>query len=294
MLLAAVIHGSWLTLVLAHEAIPTAITIVLLGFVVAWHGSLQHEVLHHHPFRSQRINDLVGSAPLALRLPYPLYKRDHLAHHEARGLTETDLDTESFYIDAERWAAGSRVTRSIALLHHCLLGRLLIGPLVMNVAIVRSQLREARAGNRQVIRWWVGHAVAVAMLLWFVTGVAGMPAWVYVVGAGYFGHSIGLIRSYCEHRWVEGDVSLSAVVRSGPFFSLLFLNNNLHHAHHARPGAPWYMLPEIAGALRSDDAARAGAGYYRGYREVFLRYLFRPFDHPVHPLERARAGVTAR
>ena len=52
------------------------------------------------------------------------------------------------------------------------------------------------------------------------------------------------VRSFAEHRFVDGGTQ-SAVVRAGPVMSLLFLNNNLHLSHHARPGVPWYQLPAL-------------------------------------------------
>ena len=67
------------------------------------------------------------------------------------------------------------------------------------------------------------------------------------------------------------------MVSAGPVMSLLFLNNNLHHTHHARPGVPWYGLPGRPLALDGDGAPR-GAGLYAGYGDVARRYLFRPFD----------------
>ena len=79
----------------------------------------------------------------------------------------------------------------------------------------------------------------------------------------------------------------SAIVRSGRVFGLLFLNNNLHHAHHAEPGVPWYELPARAAATGADAAAAEGAGLYRGYLDVARCYLLRPYAHPVHPVERA-------
>jgi fatty acid desaturase len=74
------------------------------------------------------------------------------------------------------------------------------------------------------------------------------------------------------------------VVRSGWFFGVLFLFNNLHHTHHARPGVAWYRLPALTEQLGSADVARNGAGFYRGYVEVVRRFAFRPFDTPVNPL----------
>ena len=43
--------------------------------------------------------------------------------------------------------------------------------------------------------------------------------------------------------------------------------------------------------MGSDGRAAAGAGLYAGYGSVFVRHLLRPFDHPVHPRERATAGL---
>jgi fatty acid desaturase len=127
------------------------------------------------------------------------------------------------------------------------------------------------------------HVPVAVATAWLVIGVAGLPAWEYVVGIVWGGTALTLVRSFVEHREVDGARTPSAVVRSNPLWSLLFLNNNLHHTHHAAPGAPWYRLPRLSHELGSDAAARDGAGWYRGYTEVARRYGLRPFDTPVHP-----------
>ena len=283
----AAVHAGWLAAVALHGVLPWPVTVGALGVVVAWHGSLQHETIHGHPSSSARINALLGSLPLSLRLPYPVYRRYHLLHHECAELTDPTDDAESFYVSASRWAEMTRVGRAFTLAHHTLLGRLVLGPPRQVLGVLVHQAREIRKGDRDLVRWWAGHILAVAVLVLFVVGVMGMPLWMYVLGAGYLAHSITLVRSYCEHRWIEGDTTRSAVVRSGRVFGLLFLYNNLHHAHHAAPGVPWYRLPAHADATGAYAEAAAGAGCYRGYFEVARRFLLRPFDHPVHPTERA-------
>jgi fatty acid desaturase len=62
---------------------------------------------------------------------------------------------------------------------------------------------------------------------------------------------------------------------------LLFLNNNLHHAHHARPGLAWYRLPGASKETGAEALAESGAGLYRGYWELARRHAFRPIDHPA-------------
>jgi fatty acid desaturase len=283
--LAVAVHGLWLLVLATHELVPAVITIALLAIAIAWHGSLQHEVLHGHPFSSKAANEAIGSLPLSLRLPYPIYRRYHLEHHRSV-LTDPVDDAESFYLSAETWSGLSAWRRSAALAHHTLLGRLLIGPALGAATLWCSQLQAIRRGDRELGAIWARHIVVVAALLWIIVGVVGVPVWVYLFGA-YAGHSLSLVRSFAEHRWVPGKRSRSAMVRSGRAFSLLFLNNNLHDAHHARPSVAWYRLPALAKELDSDRAAADGAGLYAGYRDVGRRYLVRPFDHPLHPLARA-------
>jgi len=64
---AAGVYGGWLAIVLSHEAIPWPVGVaLLLAVVIARHGSLQHEVLHSHPFPKAWANEVVGSIPISL------------------------------------------------------------------------------------------------------------------------------------------------------------------------------------------------------------------------------------
>ena len=76
----------------------------------------------------------------------------------------------------------------------------------------------------------------------------------------------------------------SAVVEAGRFFSLLFLNNNLHYVHHKRPDLPWHALPRYWREHRRELLAENGGLLYRGgYLEILRRFWLRPVDEPVHP-----------
>jgi len=285
---AAAVYGGWSAIVVWHGALPWPITAALLTVVVAWHGSLQHEVLHGHPFGIRWADEVVGSIPLSLRLPYRVYRRSHLSHHGCADLTDPATDTESFFVTARTWERLPVPGRWFLVVHHTLLGRILLGPMVENVSMVRRDVAAVRAGDRSLLRWWSTHIVTAAALLWLVVSVAGVPLWTYLLGV-YLGNGLSLVRSYCEHQWVEGDATRSVIVRAGWFFRLLFLNNNLHHTHHERPEVPWYELPGLAGPAGADDLVAAGAGLYAGYGQIFRRHLLRPFDHPIHPRERSVA-----
>ena len=282
---AAAVYGGWLAIVLWNEAVSWPVSVVLLAVVIAWHGSLQHEVLHGHPFPNPWANEVVGSIPISLRLPFRVYRRSHISHHECEDLTDPATDTESFFVTAATWERLSAPGHWFLIAHHTLLGRMLLGPLVENVSMVRRDVSTIRSGDRPLLRWWSVHLVTATLLFWIVVRVVGMPWWTYLLGV-YLGNGLGLVRSYCEHQWVKGDATRSIVVRAGWFFRLLFLNNNLPHTHHAEAGVPWYGLPELADRIGSDNLAAVGAGLYSGYGEIFRRHLLRPFDHPVHPRER--------
>ena len=76
----------------------------------------------------------------------------------------------------------------------------------------------------------------------------------------------------------------SAVVEAGRLWSLLFLNNNLHYAHHKRPDLPWHALPAYYRAHRDQLLRENGGLLYRGgYLEICRRFLLRPIDSPAHP-----------
>ena len=285
LLVAGGIYGGWGAMVATHDALPALATIVLLGIVFTWHGSLQHEVLHGHPFHNRPLNDALGWVPLSLRLPYFAYRHDHLRHHATSDLTDPTADVESFYVTPEQWERAGRVRRGFLVAHHTLLGRLVLGPVCEVVGVLVWHAGRIRRGEYALARWWAAHLIGVAGLLVLALGVLQMPWWQYLL-AVYVGHSLTLVRSYCEHRWVDDGRARSAVVEAGPFWRILFLNNNLHLTHHEDPDAAWYRLPGLSHRRGSAATAAQGAGHYSGYGEVFRRYALRPFDSPVHPAPR--------
>ncbi|HCV35877.1 MAG TPA: fatty acid desaturase [Acidimicrobiaceae bacterium] len=286
LVVATALYTSWLAIVVWHEVLPWPATLLLLAIVIAWHGSLQHELLHGHPFAKQHVNEAIGSIPLSLRLPFRVYQRSHLDHHACGDLTDPTTDTESFFVTAATWERLPAPGRWFLLAHHTLLGRMLLGPIMENVSVARRDITAIRDGDHPLLHWWIVHLVTAGAVLWLVVAVAGVPVWIYLL-AVYVGNSLALVRSYCEHQWVEGDATRSVMVRSGWIFSVLFMNVNLHHTHHEQAGVPWFDLPDLADRLGSDDLAAVGAGFYTGYGEIFRHHLLHPFDHPVHPLERA-------
>jgi fatty acid desaturase len=261
-----------------HESLPTAIVIGALALLGAWYNSLQHEVIHGHPTPWAAVNTALATVPLGLVVPFAVYREIHLAHHRADPLTDPDVDPESFYVSAATWERCGPVRRAGLRAMSTLAGRLVLGP---PVAAVRWWSRIVAGASPIAVGRVIAHGAAVALVL-LVVRASGLPIWIYVVGVVWCGGALSLLRSFVEHRQTETGTP-SAVVRAGWFFSLLFLNNNLHHTHHVRPGVPWYALPDVHAQLDGDRVAAEGAGLYRGYGEVGRRYLFRPFDELVVP-----------
>lgn len=282
MLVALGCWGGWVAMLVWHDALPWPLVLVGFALLGGWYMSLQHEVLHGHPTPWAALNTAIAFPPISLWLPYRVYRESHLLHHEVE-LTKPGVDPESFYVSPEQWEAASSLRRLVLRVNRTFVGRLTIGPLIGPPALVVSELRLARR-DRSLARMWVAHLAWVIAISIVVVGIADVPVWQYLVGYCWMGMSVGYIRSFVEHLAVAPPATRSAVVRSNWFFGLLFLNNNLHHAHHAVAGVAWYRLPRLAADMDAAAIAAEGAGFYRGYAQVFRQFAFRPFSTPVSPM----------
>ena len=277
------IIGLYGAVTLGHRHLPALAVIVALGMISGWWSSFQHEVIHGHPFPSERVNEVVGAFAMSLWIPFRVYKSQHLRHHRDALLTDPFEDPESFYCDAERWRRANVIVRSVMWANRTFFGRMIIGPPIALVRFLGSE--SARLRRREGTAWkdWTAHLVWVAITCVWAFGIAGVPVWEYVVGSVWFGTSVIQIRSFAEHLWQPESASRTAFVDGFFPFGVLFLFNNMHNTHHARPMVPWYQLPRLADHLGSRAAADVGAGYYKGYLEVIKLYGVKPFCVPVHP-----------
>ena len=259
--------------------------ILVTSVAIAFFSSLQHEVLHGHPFRKQRLNEALVFPGLTLLIPYIRFRDTHLAHHQNNLLTDPYDDPESNYQDPKVWAQLSPTVQRILLFNNTLMGRLTIGAAVSQVTFMVSDVRLILAGQRQVLTAWLAHFVGVAMVVWWLVSVGSMPIWAYVLAA-YIGLSIVKLRTFLEHRAHELVRGRTAIVEGQCFFTFLFLNNNLHVVHHTHPKVPWYRLPKLY-ADNKDRYLKRNEGYvYSGYKEVFRRYFFKRKDPVPHPFWR--------
>lgn len=282
------VYGGFGLVTWFYDVLPWWAVLPLGGWFVCWQGSLQHEAVHGHPTRWRLANTLIAGAPLWLWLPYPIYRESHTAHHRGDDvLTLPGADPESYYLAAARWARLGPLRRGLLWFRNTLLGRLAIGPLYAYGELAKDEWRRLAAGDRRHLAAWAWHVPAVALVLGWAIGVCGIPFWAYVALFAYPGLSLTLLRSFAEHRPAAEPAHRTVVVEAAWPWRLLFLDNNYHAPHHARPSLAWYDLGAYYRANRAAFLARNGGYRFAGYGAEARRFLIRPKDAPVHPLATA-------
>lgn len=281
---AGAIYLSFGALTWWHALIPNWLLALLGGYVVAWHGSLQHEVVHGHPTRSGGFNVALVLPSLWLWLPFRRYRETHLRHHYNARLTRPDSDPESYYLPATAWQELGTLHRTILRAHNTLLGRLTLGPPIAVARFYRDEWRRWSHGAGDV-RAWADHAVGVALVFGWAVGVCGMSPLSYLLLFAYPGTALTLLRSFAEHRAREPIDERTIVIESRLPLSLMFLYNNLHAVHHRHPDMAWYRLP-ARWRIEREQILTANGGYtIPGYLALARRYLLTAKEPVAHPYD---------
>ena len=291
--LAAAIHGGWASLTFYHDLLSPWLAAALGALLIAWHSSFQHETIHGHPTPWPSVNRLLGALPLSLWLPYERYRATHLQHHRDERITDPLDDPESAYLTPEEWRRLNPLKRTLIAAQTTLLGRLVIGPAWSIGRFLAAETRAIIAGDRQRARIWAMHLGGVGLVLCWLGVVCGISLWLYALAIVYPGTSLILLRAFAEHRAAASIGQRTAIVETAVILGPLFLFNNLHAVHHAKPGLPWYALPRWYRRNRAELAAENGGLVYSSYFEIARRFLLRPHDTVTHPLGRAPAAMPA-
>ncbi len=286
---AAAVYGGFGLATWHHEALPWWLLLPLGGYLVAWHGSLQHEAVHGHPTPWNWLNEALVFPSLWLWLPFRLYRVSHLTHHNNAVLTDPARDPESFYVAPADWDRLGPLGRAYFWTANTLAGRLLIEPLRCVWRLLAREMARLARGDAANLTPWLLHLAGSALVLAWALWVCAMPLLDYLALFAYPGLSLTLLRSFLEHQARPAEGARSVLVEAGWPLSLMFLNNNLHALHHAEPGLAWYRLPARYRARRQELLSGNGGYRYGGYLEIAARYLVKPKEHPRHPLA-ATAG----
>ena len=281
---AAAIYVGFGLLTWFYDLLPWWLVAPLGGYLVAWHGSLQHEAVHGHPTPWAGLNEVLVFPNLWLWLPFAIYRESHLAHHNDVALTDPTEDPESNFVTQADWAEKGPLSRAYLWILKTLAGRMILGPIQYAWLLFAREGRRLLRGDTGHVRIWAWHAVSCALVLGWAAGVCGIPVVEYILLFAYPGVALTLMRSFLEHRAKPKVGERTVVVEAGPIFSLMYLNNNLHTLHHLEPGTAWYRLPARYRAMRDSILAHNGSYLLPGYTWIALRYLFLPKEPPVHPL----------
>ena len=282
LVIAVLVYGGWLATVFLHKQMPWWATFALLTWFGAWHLSLQHELVHGHPFRNSKLNAALASLSLTMWVPFLSFKRDHISHHNTT-LTHPELDTESYYSMPERWQHSGRFLRSIYWANRTIAFRLTIWSVFSTVQYFFADAWRAIRNVDNARSSWVLHIPGLIAVTYIVNNLAGMSMIEYLIGGVFASHSLNMMRSFAEHKTLGDESTRTAMIDAGRVMSLLMLNNNLHIAHHDEPSAPWYKVPEVAERLNAfERAQKIDALYKGGYGELLRRFTFKPYDQPVY------------
>jgi fatty acid desaturase len=287
LLVAGVCYAVWFLLAFGWAGLPDTLRVLLLIPVITLHSSLQHEFLHGHPFRDQKLNDLLIAPPIGVLVPYLRFKSCHLNHHINENITDPYDDPESYYLDREVWATTPDWLKHLLTANNTLAGRMSIGPVLAAVGFAMSEHRRSKAGDPAVLRIWLRHCLAVMLLLWLIARFGSLHPAAYLLAA-YFGMGLLMVRSFIEHQATEKANQRSVIIETRGPLSLLFLNNNFHSVHHAYPSLAWYRIPAFFRENRSRFLRMNGGYRYESYWEVFRRHGLRPKEPVAYPMETRR------
>lgn len=254
------------------------------AYLTGLYASLQHEAIHGHPTPWRRVNEVMVLPGLLAWVPYGRFRDLHMRHHTDDRLTDPYDDPESFYWSQQDWARLWTPVQALFRANNTLAGRLMIGPAISATRFWWHELRLLTTGDRDVARAWLQHLPALAILYLWISIICGIPAWVYLAAFAYPGTALILLRSFAEHRAHAKAGARTAIVETCPAMALLFLNNNLHAVHHARPELAWYKLPRAYRAHRETVLGGNDGYLITGYLQLFAKYFIAAKEPVPHPL----------
>lgn len=224
--------GSWWALPLT----------ILLGYVLAFLFTMEHETAHQTAFRTRAWNYVLGHlAGFAILLPYEYYRAFHWEHHRH---TQDPARDPELAVPLPATPGGLLWTWSG--------GPILIGRLRLLFAHgVRGQVSVpwVQAGNRPlIVREARAYVVGYALLLGasVATGSAAV-AWLWLlpllVGQLFLRPYLLAEHTGCGHG---GDMlENTRTTYSNAIVRFFAWNMPFHAEHHAYPAVPFHALPRL-------------------------------------------------
>lgn len=205
-LLIVIIYTGWFSTLTFWQTLGLLPATLLLIWFTAWYMSLQHELIHGHPTRFARLNQLFGTLPLAVWYPYGLYRDSHLAHHRHDSLTFPADDPESYYFTEASWARFSPWQKRLIRARNTFAGRLLLAPLLDIVQTLGGAGAAFRDFHLRAMAMWLVHALLLAALFAWMVHHGFSPVW-FVLAVSYPALALTKVRSFYEHRAADDPLA---------------------------------------------------------------------------------------
>ena len=178
-IVALIIYAAWGALIWYNAVLPWWFMMPVGAYLLAWHFSLQHEAIHSFRGVPAWLRFALVFPPIGLWFPFPLYRKSHTTHHRDIHLTVPGVDTESYYVLQADWQRMGSFMRALLTFNQTLVGRLLIGPALRLWILISKESKRVAQGDYSHLPHWAAHALAVALLFWFISGVCHFPWWQY-------------------------------------------------------------------------------------------------------------------
>lgn len=281
-LLILTIYIGWFATVAWWKSLGLFPSTLLLIWLCTWYMSMQHELIHGHPTRFPRINQLFGLIPFSIWYPYGAYRDLHLLHHIDEDLTVPETDPESYYFTHHRWQHFNGIQRLLIRLRNTFPGRMILAPLLTMCWAVINICESFWKINRPAIGMWLLHfLLLIPVIAWLVRHDFSVTFYIFMITGPML--SMTSVRSFFEHRAEEAPEARSVINEAGLFWRLLFLNLNYHSVHHDLPGIPWYGLPRIYRENKKEYLKRNQGFLVNGYGELMRQHLIKPIKIEVNP-----------
>jgi fatty acid desaturase len=233
-----------------------------------------HECVHSHFVGSRRANRVLGMLAGAFILaPFEVYRSRHIGHHaDTCGPNDTEGEPYKF---AERWQiVVAFLSGGIAYI---------LSLPMMGLAVAFGWSPSWVSGRGALRRIRINMVVWIATMALLVTLAAVDMrtlafVWLIPVAAFLSGPLVFVLMP--EHYDAPGPTVVTSNTRtcvSNPVVRFIFLNTNLHTAHHHRASVPWTGLPDQHARLSARiDEEWVFSGYL-----AFYRFMWRNVSRPA-------------
>lgn len=233
----------------------------VLGILLVFLFTLEHETTHQTPFASVQLNETVGHAcGLLLLLPFLWFRYFHLAHHRWTNIAGKDPELSAAKPDNVL----SWIWHVSGLPYWIAAGRLITA---LASGKAESEYIPSSARHRVIreVRIMLLVYCAMAASLWWTSAMLWL--WLVPVLLGQPFLRLYLLAEHGDCPHVYNMFQNTRTTFTNCVIRFLAWNMPYHVEHHVAPAVPFYRLPELHGLIQSrlEVTADGYAAFSRDY-----------------------------